>query len=50
LEIDDLANAVETAQAAGATVESQSFSEKWGSIAMCADPFGNGFCLIQPRY
>ncbi len=22
-------------------------SGKWGSIEYCADPFGNGFCLIQ---
>jgi len=21
----------------------------WGSIVFCADPFGNGFCLIQYR-
>jgi predicted enzyme related to lactoylglutathione lyase len=22
-------------------------SGDWGSIAYCADPFGNGFCLIK---
>lgn len=22
-------------------------SGDWGSIAFCADPFGNGFCLVQ---
>jgi hypothetical protein len=21
-------------------------SGEWGSIAYCADPFGNGFCLV----
>ena len=28
------------------TTESQSFSER-ADIAICADPFGNGFCLIR---
>jgi predicted enzyme related to lactoylglutathione lyase len=22
-------------------------SGEWGSAAFCADPFGNGFCLMQ---
>jgi len=48
LEVDDLESALATALAAGATLESRSKSEQWGAIAVCADPFGNGFCLIQP--
>jgi predicted enzyme related to lactoylglutathione lyase len=30
----------------GGSVESQSFSEQ-ADIANCADPFGNGFCVIR---
>ena len=30
----------------GGTVE-ESQSGDWGSIAFCADPFGNGFCVMQ---
>ncbi len=30
----------------GGHVENQSFSDS-ADIAMCADPFGNGFCLIR---
>ncbi len=28
-------------------IEEKSESGDWGSIAYCADPFGNGFCLCQ---
>jgi predicted enzyme related to lactoylglutathione lyase len=48
LEVADVASAVRKAREAGATVESG--PEKIGEelIAGCADPFGNGFCLVQP--
>lgn len=44
--VSDLDAAVERATAAGAGVEDLR-DEPWGRIAPCADPFGNGFCLIQ---
>jgi len=50
LEVDDLESALRQALAAGAKVESQSTSDRWGTIAVCADPFGNGFCLIKPPH
>ena len=41
--IEESVAAVETY---GGTVEGRD-SGAWGSIAYCADPFGNGFCLIS---
>jgi predicted enzyme related to lactoylglutathione lyase len=43
----DLEAAVERARAAGATVEQPIASHAWGRIAMLADPFGHGICLLQ---
>ena len=48
LEVDDVDAAVERAVAAGATLESGPTSFDGETIATCADPFGNGFCLIEP--
>ena len=31
---------------AGGTVESVQRGD-WGAVAVCADPFGNGFCLVS---
>ena len=45
--VDDLDAAVERALAAGAVQESARCDDVWGSIAMFADPFGHGFCLLQ---
>jgi predicted enzyme related to lactoylglutathione lyase len=47
--VDDLGAAVERAQAAGAIVESDPQTHKWGRIALMADPFGHGFCLLEFR-
>jgi predicted enzyme related to lactoylglutathione lyase len=44
---EDVEAAVMRAMAAGAVVERPPRSEEWGRIAHLADPFGNGFCLIQ---
>jgi lactoylglutathione lyase len=44
---DDLEAAVERARAAGAVVEQPIASHAWGRIAMLADPFGHGICLLQ---
>lgn len=47
LVVDDLDSAVERAVAAGARVERAAATHAWGRIALLADPFGHGFCLIQ---
>jgi predicted enzyme related to lactoylglutathione lyase len=45
--VEDLEPALERARRAGATVESEIQIHAWGKIALLADPFGNGFCLLQ---
>lgn len=45
--VDDLAAAIERALAAGAVQEGETRQGAWGDIAMFADPFGHGFCLLQ---
>jgi predicted enzyme related to lactoylglutathione lyase len=45
--VTDLEQSVTHARAAGATVESGIATHPWGRIALLADPFGNGFCLLQ---
>lgn len=45
--VTDLPRAVERAKAAGATIEQDIEAKAWGRIALLADPFGNGFCLLE---
>ena len=45
--VDDITAAVERACAAGARVEQEVTTHAWGHLAVLADPFGHGFCLIQ---
>jgi predicted enzyme related to lactoylglutathione lyase len=45
--VDDLDVAVARAEAAGAIREGAMRTARWGRIATLADPFGNGFCLIE---
>jgi predicted enzyme related to lactoylglutathione lyase len=45
--VPDIKAAVGKARAAGARIESEIRTEKWGHIALLSDPFGNGFCLIE---
>jgi predicted enzyme related to lactoylglutathione lyase len=47
LVVDDLERALARALQAGARVESEIESYRWGRMTLMADPFGNGFCLIQ---
>jgi catechol 2,3-dioxygenase-like lactoylglutathione lyase family enzyme len=46
--VDDVDAAVAKAEAAGARVEGRS-DASWGRLALLADPFGHGFCLLQFR-
>ena len=45
--VPDLDAAVDRAVAAGATLEAPTVARAWGRIAMFADPFGHGFCLLE---
>jgi predicted enzyme related to lactoylglutathione lyase len=45
--VDDIEVAVDRALQAGATLEREVQSANWGRLALMADPFGNGFCLVQ---
>ena len=45
--VPDLDAALERTQAAGAVLEGEPRTARWGRIATLADPFGHGFCLIQ---
>jgi predicted enzyme related to lactoylglutathione lyase len=45
--VEDVAAALSQAVAAGARAETDIGIEVWGKIVGLADPFGNGFCLIQ---
>jgi predicted enzyme related to lactoylglutathione lyase len=45
--VDDVDAAVERAVAAGAKLEVAAKDAAYGRIAMLADPFGHGFCLLQ---
>jgi lactoylglutathione lyase len=45
--VDNIEGAVDRARNAGARLESQIRSNSWGKIAMLADPFGHGICLIE---
>lgn len=45
--VDDLAQALARAEAAGLVREGQVRQANWGHIATLHDPFGHGWCLIQ---
>ena len=44
--VADIRRACDAVEKHGGHVENQSFSDN-ADIALCADPFGNGFCLIR---
>jgi len=46
-EVEDLARAVARAVSAGAALEGQIQSFRWGRQATLSDPFGHGFCLLE---
>ncbi len=43
----DIDEAVQRAVGAGATLERDVADHAYGKLALLADPFGNGFCLLQ---
>lgn len=45
--VDDIDTARERAHLAGAQLEGPIVSAPYGKLALCSDPFGNGFCLLQ---
>jgi uncharacterized glyoxalase superfamily protein PhnB len=45
--VDDIDMAITKAVHAGAVVESEVRTAKWGKLALLADPFGHGLCLIE---
>ncbi len=45
--VQDIDAAVDRARNAGARLEVPVRTNNWGRIAMFADPFGHGICLIQ---
>ena len=45
--VDDIGSAVDRAVKAGATLERPATKHAYGLLALLADPFGNGFCLLQ---
>lgn len=47
LVVMDLDAALARAQEAGAVAETPIRTASWGKIVTLADPFGNGFCLVQ---
>jgi predicted enzyme related to lactoylglutathione lyase len=47
--VDDLNDALDKAVRAGAIKEQFFENAEHGSAAFCADPFGNGFCLLERK-
>jgi predicted enzyme related to lactoylglutathione lyase len=45
--VEGIDAAVDKARNAGARLEGQIRTNNWGKIAMLADPFGHGICLIE---
>ncbi len=45
--VEEIESAVAKAVAAGAVLEKPISTDKWGRLALMADPFGHGFCFVQ---
>lgn len=45
--VPDIDSALQRAVSAGATLEKPIQTAKWGRLALLADPFGHGLCLVQ---
>lgn len=46
--VEDVEVASARAVAAGARLDQPISDHKWGRLAVLADPFGHGFCFVQP--
>lgn len=47
--VDDMESAIRRLRALGATLDREIQEREWGRMANIADPFGNGFCLLEFR-
>lgn len=47
--VDDIEAALARVRAAGGSVEGDVSEHVYGRLALCADPFGHGFCLLEFR-
>jgi len=45
--VPEIEPALQRAVSAGATLEKPIQASKWGRMALLADPFGHGLCLVQ---
>lgn len=45
--VEDIEGAVQKSVQAGARLEKPIATQKWGKLALMADPFGHGFCFVQ---
>lgn len=45
--VREIEEALAGAVAAGARVESEIESYRWGRVVLLSDPFGNGFCFVE---
>jgi predicted enzyme related to lactoylglutathione lyase len=45
--VEDIESAVHRTIAVGARLEKPIATQKWGNLALMADPFGHGFCFVQ---
>lgn len=45
--VQDIDQALQQAVSAGAILEQDVQLNSWGKLALLADPFGHGFCLVQ---
>ena len=45
--VPDIREAIRRALAAGATLEGDVTTHAYGKLALLADPFGHGFCLLE---
>jgi predicted enzyme related to lactoylglutathione lyase len=47
--VDDIQQALERVLAHGAQQEAEVSEHAYGLLALCSDPFGHGFCLLEFR-
>jgi predicted enzyme related to lactoylglutathione lyase len=45
--VEDIESQVQKAIAAGAQLEKPIAFQKWGKLALMADPFGHGYCFVE---